>query len=182
MSVSDVIEVFKLVRGTASIVEKARPWIEQGDMRLLLKFTRCAQQIPQTKHSHEVHTQLEALIERHENACSSLESGTPAAVLNSIKHLLDIFDSCIASDNQSTILAWPALIESEFLDLLLQEECGSLVTLAHYGAVLHIMTRAWWIEGWGRFLVNLAAEHLDGAVQSAIFWPLAVINNDPGSS
>lgn len=179
MGVGEVIEVFKLVRGTASIVEKARPWIEQGDMRLLLKFTRCAQQIPKSKHSYEVHTQLEHLIAQHEDAITSTsESGVRAAVLRSIKLLLDVFDSCIASDNQSTILAWPAMVDSEFLDLLLQAEPGSLVTLAHYGAVIHIMTRAWWMEGWGKFLVNLAAECLDGSVQSAIAWPLAVINDD----
>lgn len=183
MGVSEVIEVFKLVRGTASIVEKARPWIEQGDMRLLLKFTRCAQQIPKSKHSNEVHTQLEILIGQHEDAVTSTsEIGARAAVLRSTKHLLDVFDSCVASDNQSTILAWPAIVDLEFMDLLLEAEPGSLVTLAHYGAVLHVMTRAWWMEGWGKFLVNLVADCLDASVQSAIAWPLAVVNDDQGPS
>jgi hypothetical protein len=130
-----------------------------------------------------VHARLEALIEQHaDGGHSQLQSGVRAVVLRSIQRLLDVFDSCIASENQSTILAWPAIIDSEYLDLMLQKEPGSLVTLAHYGAVLHVMTKAWWMEGWGKFLVNLAAEYLDGSVQSAIVWPLAVINNneEPG--
>jgi hypothetical protein len=183
MGLVEVIEVFTLVRGTASIVEKARSWIEQGDMRLLLKFTRCAQQIPKSKNSHEVHTQLEALIGDYEDIETySFQSAAQAIVLDSIKHLLDVFDSCIASENQSTILAWPAIVDSEFLDLLSQKEDGSLVALAYYGAVLHVMTKAWWMEGWGKFLVILAADCLDEHAQSAIAWPLGVIENDERSS
>lgn len=182
MSVNQVAEVFKLVRGTASIVEKARPWIEQGDMRLLLKFTRCAQQKPRSRHTHEVHARLEALIEQHaDGGHSHLPSGRQAVVLRSMERLLAVFDACIASENQATILAWPTLIHLEYLDLMLQKEPRTLVTLAYYGAVLHIMTKAWWMEGWGRFLIHVAAESLDGSVRPAIAWPLAVINNHEAS-
>jgi hypothetical protein len=33
------------------------------------------------------------------------------------------------------------------------------------------------MEGWGKILVNVAAEHLEKSVQSEIEWPLAVVNN-----
>jgi hypothetical protein len=146
-------------------------------MRLLLKFTRCAQQIPKSKHSYEVHAHLGVLFQQHEDEATLMsESGARPAVLEAIKHLQDVFDSCIASDNQSSILAWPAIVDSGFLDLLLKAERGSLVTLAHYGAVIHVMTKAWWMEGWGKFLVNLAARCLDESSRSAIAWPLAVID------
>jgi hypothetical protein len=178
MSVSEVIEVFKLVRGTASIVKNARPWIEQGDLRLLLKLTRCAQQRQRSKQVDEVHAQLTALFEQQaDDGQSQCQSGVRAVVLRSTKHLLDVFDSYIASDNQSIILAWPTIIDSEYLDLVLKKEPRSLVTLAHYGALLHVMDKAWWMEGWGRILVNLAAEYLDKSVQSEIAWPLAVVSN-----
>jgi hypothetical protein len=94
-----------------------------------------------------------------------------------MKHLLHVFDACVASENQSPILAWPAIVDSEYLDLVLVKEPRSLVTLAHYGALLHVMDKAWWMEGWGKILVNLAAENLDESVQSEISWPLAVIDN-----
>jgi hypothetical protein len=126
---------------------------------------------------------LEALIGDYEDIETySFQSAAQAIVLDSIKHLLDVFDSCIASENQSTILAWPAIVDSEFLDLLSQKEDGSLVALAYYGAVLHVMTKAWWMEGWGKFLVILAADCLDEHAQSAIAWPLGVIKNDERSS
>ncbi|CAG8893776.1 unnamed protein product [Penicillium egyptiacum] len=178
MSVNEVIEVFKLVRGSASIVEKARPWIEQGDLRLLLNFTRCAKQSQRPKQVHQVYAQIKALLEQQaDDGQSQCQSGARAVVLSSIKHLLDAFDAFIASENQMTILAWPAMIDSQYLDLVLKKEPRSLVTLAHYGALLHVMAKAWWMEGWGKILVNLTAEHLDKSVQSAIAWPLAVINN-----
>ncbi|OGE57207.1 hypothetical protein PENARI_c002G08995 [Penicillium arizonense] len=177
-NVNEVIEVFKLVRGTASIVENARPWIEQGDLRLLLKLTRCGQQRQRSKQVHEVHAQLKALFEQQaDDGQSQCQDGVREVVLRSIKHLLHVFDACVASENQSPILAWPAIIDSEYLDLVLIKEPRSLVTLAHYGALLHVMDKAWWMEGWGKILVNLAAEYLDTSVQSEIAWPLAVIDD-----
>lgn len=175
---SEVIEVFKLVRGTASIVEKARPWIEKGDMRPLLKFATCTQQTPQSRHVHEVHSRLEALINQRE--CGHQSSHPPsslrAILVRSNQHLLDLCDSSIASNNQVTVLAWPAIIDPEYLDHMQQLEPWCLITLAHYGAALHILTSAWWMEGWGKFLVNVAAVHLDDSARSAIAWPLVVVN------
>jgi hypothetical protein len=59
-----------------------------------------------------------------------------------------------------------------------QLEPWCLITLAHYGAALHILTSAWWMEGWGKFLVNVAAVHLDDSARSAIAWPLVVVNEN----
>lgn len=178
MHMSEVIKIFKLVRGTASIVAKARPWIEQSDMRLLLGFIRYAQRTPGSRYVHAVRAQLETLIKQQEDEHQfpQLPSSLKDVVVRSTRHLLDVFNSCIASDNQATMLAWPAVVDSEYLDLVQQTEPWSLVTLAHYGAVLHVTTKAWWIEGWGKFLVNLAAGHLDVTTRSAIAWPLAVVN------
>lgn len=178
MSLSEMIGVFMLLRGTASIVETARPWIEQGDLKPLLKFTRGAQQSQTSKQVNEVHAQLKALLEPQANdGQSKCQSGIPAVVQKSIKQLLDVFDSCVANENPRTILAWPTVIESEYLDLVLKKEPMSLVTLAYYGALLHVMVKAWWMEGWGKTMVNLAEGCLDMSLQSAIAWPLAVINN-----
>lgn len=180
MPVSEVVEVFKLVRGTTSIVARARRWIEQGGMRPLLKLTRCAQRTARSRHVHEVRARLEALINHQadEHHPSQLPSSTRAVIASSTGHLLDVFNSSIANDNHTTILAWPAIIDAEYLDLLQQIEPMSLVTLAHYGAVLHIMTSAWWIAGWGKFLVNVAAAYLGETARSAIAWSLAVVNED----
>lgn len=177
-SVSQVVDVFKLVRGTTSILINARPWIEQGDLRPLSKFTRCTHQSKRSKQFNDGYAQLEALIEQQvqdEHSHSSREAR--AIVLRSTKHLRDIYDACIVKENQEIIQAWPAVIDSEYLDLLLKNEPRSLVMLAHYGAFLHVMAQAWWMEGWGKILVNVAAEHLDKSVQSEIEWPLAVVNN-----
>ena len=180
MHISEVIKIFRLVRGTASIVEQARSWIEQSDMRILLALIRYAQWTPGSRHVHTVHTQLETLLNQQEDELQSpqLPGSSKVVIIRSTRHLLDVFDSCIASDNQATILAWPAVVDSEFLDLMQQREPWALVMLAYYGAVLHLTTRAWWIEGWGKFLVNLAAGYLDDHTRSAIAWPIAVVNKE----
>jgi hypothetical protein len=41
------------------------------------------------------------------------------------------------------------------------------------------MTNAWWMAGWGKFLVNVAAAYLDETGRSAIAWPLAVVSEKP---
>ncbi|KAJ5984670.1 hypothetical protein N7481_006769 [Penicillium waksmanii] len=176
---SKVIEVFKLVRGTASIAASARPWIEQGDMRPILKLTQCAQRTALSRHVHEVHGRLEAIINHQadEHCPAQLSASTRAVVVRSTGHLLEIFDFSIASDNQAAILAWPAIIDAEYFQLLRQIEPMSLVTLAHYGAILHIMTSTWWMAGWGKFLVNVAAAYLNETVRSEITWPLGIVND-----
>jgi hypothetical protein len=180
MHMSEVIKIFRLVRGSASIVEQARSWIEQSDMRILLVLIRYAQRTPGSRYVHTVHTQLKTLLNQQEDERQfpQLPGSSKAVIIRSTRHLLDVFDSCIARDNQATILAWPAIVDLEFLDLMQQYEPWSLVILAYYGAVLHLTTRAWWIEGWGKFLVNLAAGHLGDATPSAIAWPIAVVNEE----
>lgn len=59
MHMGEDMEFFKLVRGIASIVERARPWIERGDMRPLLEFATCERR---ASCSNEVHSRLESLI------------------------------------------------------------------------------------------------------------------------
>jgi hypothetical protein len=176
---SKVIDVFKLVRGTATIAANARLWIEQGDMRPILKLTQCAQRTALSRHLHEVYGRLEAIVNHQadEHCHSKLPASTRAVVLRSTEHLLEIFDLSIASDNQAAMLAWPAIIDAEYFELLRQIEPMSLVTLAHYGAILHIMTSTWWMTGWGKFLVNVAAEYLNETTRSAIAWPLAIVND-----
>ncbi|CAI7676428.1 unnamed protein product [Penicillium pancosmium] len=173
------IQVFKLVRGTASIAASARSWIEKGDMRPILKLTQCAQRTTLSRHLHEVHGRLKAITNHQadEHCPSQLPASTRAVVLRSTERLLEIFDFSIASDNQAAMLAWPAIIDAEYFDLLRQIEPMSLVTLAHYGAILHIMTSTWWMAGWGKFLVNVAAAYLNETARSAAAWPLAIVNN-----
>jgi hypothetical protein len=178
MSVSQVVDVFKLVRGTASILKNAQQWIEQGDLRSLSKFTRCAPQSKRSKQVDDGYAQLEALlVQQARDGHSHSSRVAQAVVLRSTKHLRDVYDSCIVKESQRIIQAWPAVIDYEYLDLLLKKERSSLVTLAHYGAILHVTAKAWWMEGWGKILVNVAAEHLDKSVQYEIEWPLAVVNN-----
>ncbi|KAJ5875470.1 uncharacterized protein N7473_012817 [Penicillium subrubescens] len=178
MHMGEVMEVFKLVRGTASIVEKAREWIERGDMRPLLKFATCERRAMRSSHVYGVRSRLESLINQQagDHRSSHPPSSLRAVLDRSNQHLLDLCDSSITSNNEATVLAWPAIIDPEYLDLMQQLEPRSLVTLAHYGAVLHILTSAWWMEGWGKFLVIVAAAHLDDSTRSGIAWPLAVVN------
>lgn len=178
MHMGEVMEIFKLVRGIASIVERARPWIERGDMRPLLKFATCERRASCSRHVYEVHSRLESLIAQQagDHHSSHPPSSRRAVLDRSNRHLLDLCDSFNSTNNEATFLAWPAIIDPGYLDLMQQLEPLSLVTLAHYGAVLHILTSAWWMEGWGKFLVNVAAAHLDDSARSAIAWPLAVVN------
>ncbi|CAG8110750.1 unnamed protein product [Penicillium olsonii] len=175
MTMGEVISTLQLLRGSASIAETARPWIERGDLKPLLKFTRGAHQ-SQTSQVNEIHTRLKALLGLQANAWLFKCQRKPV-VQKSIQKLMDVVDSYVATENPRTILAWPTMIEAEYLDLVLEKEPMSLVTLAHYGALLHLMTKAWWMKGWGETMVNLAKGCLDMSLQSAIAWPLAVINN-----
>ena len=80
----------------------------------------------------------------------------------------------IAADN--TIgLAWPVLVDSRYIDLLLPKDQLALVILAHYGAVMTLLDDTWWLDRWGRLLIKLASTALHPSWLCKIEWPLQII-------
>ncbi|PYH91143.1 hypothetical protein BO71DRAFT_452326 [Aspergillus ellipticus CBS 707.79] len=176
-SVSDVLEVFKLIRGVASIVTQARPWIEAGAMRDLLQVGRQPCKMSKTTQSQELYARLLSLEERQRQGDGTSCYGSPSSVvIRSSQRLLNLLHMSTTVENPAAILRWPALVESAYLDLLLQDNAMALVVLAHYGVALDVMVESWWMDGWGRFLVNLVLDRLEIKCEPDLAWAQDVID------
>ncbi|KAE8150860.1 hypothetical protein BDV25DRAFT_171890 [Aspergillus avenaceus] len=157
--VADVVKVFKLVRGAASIVAQAKTWLRDGEMRLLLRVGRYRGETLKTKYVLELCTLLREVVEQQASAESHLlDRGRDSPLLGASKHLLHKLYMTL--EDPSAILTWPALIDAEYLDLLLRKDPSSFVPLAYYGVALELFVDVWWLDGWGDYLVKLAIERL----------------------
>ncbi|KAE8141816.1 hypothetical protein BDV38DRAFT_295643 [Aspergillus pseudotamarii] len=174
---SDVVKVFKLVRGAGSIVGQARPWIEQGEMRQLLGAGRNLRQASAKKHAHELYNRLQEIIEQHTNV-SSHDQKVGAALSSSFEHLRDVLRRCTTLEDPGALMAWPVMVHADYLDLLLQGEPTSFVILGHYGVALELLKDEWWLDGWGEFLVNLALKHLGTEGESKMARCLELLRAD----
>ncbi|PWY96727.1 hypothetical protein BO94DRAFT_18350 [Aspergillus sclerotioniger CBS 115572] len=179
-SVSAVLEVFKLVRGVASIVAEARPWIEAGGMRDLLQVDRQPRQTSKTTHVWELYARIQSIKNgQARSAEADYHDRTGSVVEFATQKLLELLQLSTTVENPaSTILRWPAVVDLGFLDLLMEDNTNALVLLAYYGVALDMMTESWWTDGWGIFLVNLSSDRLGSKSGPELAWAQKAINGE----
>lgn len=177
----DVVEVFKMVRGVASVVQQSRAWIEQGGMRQLLRIGKLGKRAAGTIYDRELCSHLGTFIEEqleHQEPCFQHNVDSKAVILHSAKELLQVLNMYITIEDPNAILAWPVLLDAQFLDLLLQVEPTALITLAYYGTALHLLFDNWWLDGWGQFIMNLASMRHGSVGDWRIAWLVDIIQRD----
>ncbi|KAL2856719.1 C6 zinc finger domain protein [Aspergillus pseudodeflectus] len=160
-SLAEVVETLKLIRGISSVVEQARPWIEEGPMHPLLrvgKFHHPSEVDEQ--HAQRLYSKLQTL---EENLLSPVteESLTrrdiPRDAVQWLRHMLEIY---IDTGDSRALMAWPVLVDAAYFDLLLQKERISVLMLGLFGSSLEVHPQRWWLDGTGQGLVALATENL----------------------
>ncbi|KAL2851032.1 hypothetical protein BJY01DRAFT_261246 [Aspergillus pseudoustus] len=161
-SLSDVIETLKLIRGSASVVDQAKPWIEEGPMHPLLRVGKFHHSSEIKKcHARSLSAKLEALARdlsvSSRAGKSSAASQTPCEALQQLQHLLGIF---INTGDPRAVMAWPVVVDASYFDLLLQKQRLAVLTFGLFGSALEILSGRWWLEGTGPRFVALAVDDL----------------------
>lgn len=170
-----------MVRGVASVVQQSRAWIEQGGMRQLLRIGKLGKRAAGTIYDRELCSHLGTFIEEqleHQEPCFQHNVDSKAVILHSAKELLQVLNMYITIEDPNAILAWPVLLDAQFLDLLLQVEPTALITLAYYGTALHLLFDNWWLDGWGQFIMNLASMRHGSVGDWRIAWLVDIIQRD----
>jgi hypothetical protein len=171
-SVADVVDIFRLIRGVAAVVGQARKWIEKGALAPLLRKQPDKKTLSVLELPPGIPARLQSLFALCQRACP--DDGILSMKLAAVQHLVDVSNASTAVRDGFAILAWPILIDAKFLDLLLETDQISLVILAHYGVILNRLNRVWWLKGYGRSLILMAADLLDEPWRFEILWPLEV--------
>jgi len=101
------------------------------------------------------------------------------AYQKAILHLQHVFDAQhTASGNPERmpmIFVWPALVSSDYVDLLRQRQAEALIILAHYAVLLHRGRDLWLIGEGGKFLIESICESLGSDWQEWLEFPRAAI-------
>ncbi|OJJ75329.1 hypothetical protein ASPBRDRAFT_40616 [Aspergillus brasiliensis CBS 101740] len=178
---SAVLEVFMLIRGVASIVAQARPWIEAGGMRDLLKLGEQPREEAKTTHARELYTRISDMHDHlRRSSRPDCHDSTSLVIEKSVQKLLDLLQQAISVANTASIMMrWPAVVNVEYLDLLHANHATALLVLAHYGVALELMAENWWLDGWGAFLVNIAIYHLGPDYGPELAWARNAIARGP---
>lgn len=71
----------------------------------------------------------------------------------------------------STIIAWPALVSTEFVESLKLSRPEALVILAHYAVLLNLHADLWIFQDGGRFLIEAITRHLGPDWADWLEWP-----------
>lgn len=79
-------------------------------------------------------------------------------------------------------LAWPNVIQNDYLDLLRQRNPMAMVILAHYAVILGQCSSQWWCSNWGVQLVSVVASILPQKYAEAIAYPLRMLNLNPADT
>ena len=174
--IEDIVGIFRLTRGVAVIVAEARQWIESSEVAILMRPGHFERQ-RFNSHSNGPPSDVESHLRHLLDLCNDTCKGSISmdTYTSSIQYLIDSYMAhSIAADN--TIgLAWPVLVDSRYIDLLLPKDQLSLVILAHYGAVMTLLDDTWWLDRWGRLLIKLASTALHPSWLCKIEWPLQII-------
>lgn len=153
-SMVNIVEAFKMIRGTATVAEYARQWIGSGPLSHLLHVGRQNHPIPSGHCAHTLYAQLELFDHRITDA----NAPSPAhGAIRELEHLLRIY---LASGDPNAIMSWPVVVDLMVFDLMLTNERLSLIALGFYGAALRVISGHWWLDGWGALLDQLARERL----------------------
>ncbi|KAJ0416478.1 C6 zinc finger domain protein [Aspergillus carlsbadensis] len=161
-TLADVVETLKLMRGISSVVDQARPWIEEGPMHPVLrvgKFHHPSEVDEQ--HAHSLYSKLQLLEESLPAAPMTAESCTPRDIpRDAVKWLLDMLRLYMDTGDSRALMAWPVVIDASYFDLLLQKERISVLILGLFGSSLQVHPQRWWLDGTGQGLIALAMDNL----------------------
>jgi hypothetical protein len=155
------VDIFRLVRGVAVLVEQKRDWIESSELSILLRSGHYARRpFSLTRNTEgstpEVEVQLQSLLKHCQKACK--DSNSMSIYLSSIEALISGYTIFSTTSDSAMILAWPVLVDSRFLELLLQKDQLALVIFAHYGTVMTLLSEVWWLRGWGNLVISLTSD------------------------
>ncbi|KAL2669984.1 hypothetical protein Neosp_014863 [[Neocosmospora] mangrovei] len=90
----------------------------------------------------------------------------------------DIHGTLTGEQRALTAVVYPALLTEEYITALRKCRLEALVTLAHYGILLHLCRHVWVFGDAGEFLIRLIARRLGPSWHGALKWPLEVVASE----
>ncbi|KLP14425.1 uncharacterized protein LW94_1174 [Fusarium fujikuroi] len=111
------------------------------------------------------------------DAGSTTTSGCRDAA-RKLQWAFDMHATLTGEQRALTAVMYPALLTEEYITALQKCRLEALVTLAHYGILLHLCRHIWVFGDAGEFLIGLIARRLGPSWHEALKWPLEVVASE----
>ena len=182
------LNFLRLVRGVHTIVRGGLHWIDQGDMRPLLrpdgmknvaKWMVKGEIVPVNNCEEKNATiltlpdQLLVVFGRllEWNAALTTDSNYRELYASTINDLRKLYETvALISKERSLAFVWAVLLQQPFLEQLEKREPMALVILAHWCVLIHSTGHPWWATRlWEQLVENIHRE-LDPKWHPAVAW------------
>ena len=176
--ITDLLEIFKLMRGSNAVRQEASAWIEKGSLGPLMRWQRDQKLAPPPP---DVTEALRVLEERNQ---LSIESDIEREVYSlAIENLRSAFEHVgTQTGARFAAFTWPVIVNNLYSTALDRRKPMALAILAHYGVLLHRIREKWWAGSWGRRVVEAVSGMLEPEWQSSIRWPKEEVGMDGAST
>lgn len=171
-SISEITEVFSLMRGIRAIVTNRSVWVKASPFKHMLAIVGDNYDCPLPQ---EIEDSLTLLLSCNK---TSTELAYRALFEESIKVLRGTFAR--AQDpiyNGMIVAPFPLKVPEEFFVTVRERQPMALVILAHYGVVLYQLRGEVWFRGWGSRIVDAVKYSLGEEWNDCMAWPIRALGN-----
>ncbi|KAI9812942.1 MAG: hypothetical protein M1827_004460 [Pycnora praestabilis] len=171
---SEIHEVFTLIRGIAVVVTTGTQWLAQSPFGDSL--------LPQPSDSEAgLSVQVEATLSIL--ATKILSSIGDASLRRTYVAALATLRDCFLLTAQRpgvkmTVVLFPIMVSPDFMKNLGEREPMALTIVAHYAVLLHWLRGHVWLEGWGKLVADAVTETIGREWCSCIAWVAQEVSVD----
>ncbi|OJJ06001.1 hypothetical protein ASPVEDRAFT_55746 [Aspergillus versicolor CBS 583.65] len=172
----EMIHILILIKGNSLIRDTTNPWMQLRGLEAWMDEKDVF-----TNDPNELQSDLDLV-----RAVGDLErwidsSDDDLAVKASNTNTVNLFKGALDFHLKLNLrpLAWPNVIQNDYLDLLRQRNPMAMVILAHYAVILGQCSSQWWCSNWGVQLVSVIASLLPEKYTGAMAYPRRMLNLNP---
>lgn len=166
-----IVEIYHLLRGTATVVNVGREWIRKGTLGYLLRrnYINDANAEDEPPEFRDAFRNVRARLEQ--DASIDIEK------MEMYKETMERLLQCAAAatldpEDKAVPMIVPSTVRSTFVSSLDAREPAALVLEAYHAVLLHGLDHFWWGKGWSRRIITDISNQLNGGWQELILWPM----------
>lgn len=181
-NIEDMIDVFILDRGVASVLQSSEEVIQAGYFRDLFHFSPHERVNPFMQQISQELRNLDTLI-KQDHAVDPL---VRVLVELEIGKLIDAIEKAVPTTEDAEMRVttyWPITIAEDYITLLRQRNEEALLVLMFYCCIMYrAEAKNWFVKGWGLNVASDVSKLISLKWRGAIKWPLEQLSQFPNIS
>lgn len=180
-TIEDMIDVFILDRGVASVLQSSEEVIQAGYFRDLFHFSPHERVNPFMEQVAQELRHLDSAVTQDH----SMDRMVQILVNHEITKLIDAIEKAVITTEDAEMRVttfWPITIAEDYITLLRQRNEVALLVLMHYCSIMYrAESKTWFVKGWGISVAADIGRLISLKWRDAIKWPLEQMSQAPQS-